>query len=1100
MRRELPVCYLIFAIVCAVWCCDAAAKSDYEVRATSSIATAGVETSLHWRAPPSLQKQTFLVIGLPDSARPIGSVYAIPAGSRAPYGISQFRENARVVMRLAPKASSEQQSELRVKLYLAGLQQFSWAFVAVDVSASEATRVKLLAEGSLPINVEYGGANFDADQQHPTGAVKAIYADVNGRYALREYADYYQVFDSQTGALLASRVGKSPAFSPSGRFVLAWNGVSTAELFDIPAGVAMQIADETQWPTYGLVQHAVWVNGDAVLILDHGRKGGTTIAITMSDWRNRPGEYLGCNGCAAYGNVPMDVDLDNLVVTLRDTMAMGDETSADQVMTLSETAEPDSASPPVFKDRIANKRNASTFAWRSTDRFVFAEVPALTGDKDRTRNSAANRASASWDLEQQARARTLQRVASSTILSPRRSPELAALTYRDMEVGSQKYSEGAKPMRLSATLEAHGVRLRPNLQGRIITLPYKSDSRFENLSRRVTKEVLALMPRGQPESLYLDQLPKPMRSRAFVSREAATSLILGEEDMSEQTPVTTKPLRPLLSAWGLVGVTHFDLPAARLVVAQHLDSYGTSNEAYGDLVAVWIPKDGSPHRIERLAAHHTDEDEGSSPDQRSPLHADGQLLNLAYRPELVIQVSQPDVLLITSRSTGTTTSYKLPTLTRLSHFSTKESQAQLREVSLTQDGKALFRITSVGAWSLQGISDNAPSIRGRYANGELLMYDNYGRFELTAEAGELSFIRLQGSPALIPAEQFGSIALQPGTLIRSLGKLSPPAPMLWRPPIVEARSEGEAAVDVALRSTVGLRALEVFVDGVEVARLPVTGGFATIRYQRAQYPLGRWTTFVAEDLRGGRSIPVAITHERTSRRGRLGILSIGIDRYQSDAISDLAYAGSDAVRTAAAFERSLRKSYATVVKTVVTDDSPLLKSDGKLAERIQTFAEAIGPTDTLVLFISAHGLVGPRGLEIALPATPESSAPRLSFEAIATALTKARGRLFVVLDTCHAGGATHDSAVTELLKRNPALAVVAASKGDERSSEGPTWRGGVFSYALVRALQTRHQSVRAGLDVDRVFAQVRQFVQTSTNGRQLPMLRLNRSVGPFPLD
>ncbi len=768
----------------------------------------------------------------------------------------------------------------------------------------------------------------------------------------------------------------------------------------------------------------------------------------------------------------------------------------------------------AFRDTIATTRSGSDgFSWRSTDPFVF--VPALAFPFDGLDPA----------LVKQARARALHANRSSVAVASQPHASSARAAYREVQIGNERFSHDSAEASLLKTMEKHGLALRRAVQARRTPMPYMSDASFGHASRQATLALLAEMPRGNPARKFIDELAPSARKQAFVSR-TLTSLILGEEDMHEPRKGNeNKPLRPLISEQSLVEISRLKAVGESIVLVQHLDSYGTSGATYGDLVAVSISAGSSAPRILRLASHHSDDDAPPEKDEEIELQAhnerkyattappiergpsgDGRALGLAYRPELVIELASPDRLLVTSRLTGATIIYAVPSLERLARVPSNENQGQLARTFLLTEKPYLLRMSALGSFSVQHVDKPELGISGRYMAGELVLFDRNAKFEMTDEAGQLLFIRVEGTPNLVPAEQFRAIAQKPGAIAAKMDAgVEAGSAGLAAPPLVEVQIEDGEYIARAV-SVFGLQSLEMLLDGVPAGQVPVKGRIAAKRFSRTADSQGRWTTFVARDSNGVSSLPIAIENPVSHYGGKLRVIALGIDRYGSPTVRNLKYAASDAHRVTTAALGALKNRYRSVEALVIDDSSKLLESRDKdksrelIVAEVSQQAHATGPRDTLLMFVSAHGLPGSAGLEIALPADESGALQRLPFSSLASALSLSRGRVFVLLDTCHAGGATHDAAVEQLTAINSTVAVIAASKGEQRSVEGPTWGGGVFSSAVTRAFGHPGRLGNKNLPgTDDLFGHIRAYVVDQTEGRQLPMLRVTRSVGPFAL-
>jgi uncharacterized caspase-like protein len=195
----------------------------------------------------------------------------------------------------------------------------------------------------------------------------------------------------------------------------------------------------------------------------------------------------------------------------------------------------------------------------------------------------------------------------------------------------------------------------------------------------------------------------------------------------------------------------------------------------------------------------------------------------------------------------------------------------------------------------------------------------------------------------------------------------------------------------------------------------------------------------------------------------------------------------------------------------------VLKDAEATAERIQRavagLAEQASPGDTIILFVAGHG-IRDAASNFYLVAhdtefrTADTTGGRrlvqtaVPWKAIAASLAKSRGRVLVLLDTCHSGAAgdsalaANDFAVRALRGSGaPGLMVLAASKGRQLAQEMPVPGGGsrgLFAHAVEQALGPE----RAAADLDRngvieaseLYRFVKLKVWQATNGLQTPWL------------
>ena len=100
------------------------------------------------------------------------------------------------------------------------------------------------------------------------------------------------------------------------------------------------------------------------------------------------------------------------------------------------------------------------------------------------------------------------------------------------------------------------------------------------------------------------------------------------------------------------------------------------------------------------------------------------------------------------------------------------------------------------------------------------------------------------------------------------------------------------------------------------------------------------------------------------------------------------------------------------------------------------------------------------------------------------------------------GLGTNDDAVSALLSgAHPPMLVLAASKGRQFSYEGSKWGGGVFTDALVEAIQRNRQSYdldhNGVIETSELYYALKSLVVRETGGEQTPWLVRQDLLGDF---
>jgi len=192
----------------------------------------------------------------------------------------------------------------------------------------------------------------------------------------------------------------------------------------------------------------------------------------------------------------------------------------------------------------------------------------------------------------------------------------------------------------------------------------------------------------------------------------------------------------------------------------------------------------------------------------------------------------------------------------------------------------------------------------------------------------------------------------------------------------------------------------------------------------------------------------------------------------------------------------------------LVDDKPVGVADvrqalGELA--------TVGPDDVAIVFFAGHGVVRRDGEAAILTSgatASEASLEQHSFgwKVLGPALAAAKGRVLLLLDTCHSGAiqqslvASDGQLAGELLRDGRAGAIVfTAAKGRQVSVEHQGH--GDFTRAILEALHdpdTDHDRDHV-VSVAELIDEVTRRVADGSHGQQMPWVARRETFGDFPL-
>jgi uncharacterized caspase-like protein len=185
-------------------------------------------------------------------------------------------------------------------------------------------------------------------------------------------------------------------------------------------------------------------------------------------------------------------------------------------------------------------------------------------------------------------------------------------------------------------------------------------------------------------------------------------------------------------------------------------------------------------------------------------------------------------------------------------------------------------------------------------------------------------------------------------------------------------------------------------------------------------------------------------------------------------------------------------------------------SHSAVLARLDAMVGSAGSEDTIVVSFAGHGLRDDNALQLVLSSTSldDLAGTSLAFANVATRLKRARARVVVLLDVCHAGVsdrlATNDDAVSQLVTASGAsMIILSASKGRQLSEEDASSGGGRFSVTIDNILTKRRSAFdldgNGAISVAELYRGLKAQVVRDSGGRQTPWLSRNLMVGDFDI-
>lgn len=1051
-----------------------AAETSAQLMRTPVIA-AGEPFMLHWRRGEMRGRYpAYLMISFDAPVRFEGKgFYVLMPKASAAFGIRHFADATRAVIPLYGLGVPAQ-GEFAARPLLAGPLNVQWAVVGHD-------RCKELVaqdgHGSMSLRVGSTGSPeiVVSDVLAGESPKQRIFSPAGGR-VIEVHEGRYRLVDEASRAEIAERAGRTPRFSPTGRFLAAYveDGI---EIIDAVDGKTVY----KNSPGYELA----WDNADSFAILGQGAWG--SLALLMPSrvdselLPNPPGGYA-CHGCDAIQSVALRVDLENNVAVF-----IGEGGGGAASLTTSAQNSPDrwaghfsvAGSLPEIVAFVERQSKVTDFAlpkrWELRGGLKFSHLgfyePEKGAHSDRYRTALqkflVRPLAVSVSSSKPAGGDAVQVVKWRGVFGAEKATSRKMLQ-RLREFGLPIPEDGGSQDKLSFVRD---VVLLGEVQDGGLPLP-ENTKRMKETSQKIEREVRAARGvfdvRGQEGGHCYPFSDRPGEAANKVYDEFQRAFRFKQGDRTIW--ITQLQCQDGSAAFHNPSVTLFDSAAA---AAWFLDrDTGDSNTNVGTVCA-------SNVAFCDFDAHLSN----------------GRFLMLSSAKSRAIEIFDIDERRNVFRK------YDLP------------RGDLLAQAMLSPDRQLVLQINSDGSFAGFRFADAKLLFEGRYVDDEVVVWTLDARFDATSEGAHYVSLRLPGRIANYTFEQFSARLKTPGLVAKlmagetfQLATLASPPSLKGIMQVKEGRVRGtaEAAADTELTS------LMIFQDGLLSDRLAAPANGRSWDFDVKLLPGTRWVSMVALDKEGLASLPMgrALAAPQALPR-RVHILAIGIDDYADPRIGDLALARSDARRFAGAV--------GSIGRDVIVASSRILHEkeatrEGVLAA-LQQVTSAAAPGETVLLFFAGHGVRSDDGSYFL--ATPDTSlddikATALPWSDVAGILTQSKTRIAVFLDTCHSGAAgtgafsTNDAAARSLLERIPSgIVVFSASKGRELSEEAAAAGGGLFTSALVKVIaaeRARFDSNRNGaIEISELYRGVKAQVTAITDGRQTPWIARNEMVGDFVL-
>jgi len=951
----------------------------------------------------------------------------------------------------------------------------------------------------------------------------------SGRYRANVFEDRYRIYDTETGAKLVDRAGHDPNFSPTSRFVVAGtgaNGSGKYEVIDLVSG------DPIAAPSGSFIG---WTHGDSFLVTGGGSWGALSVRPTLISPPPEPKESEtlvtdaepegpgdppdnsfrldhpgSCHACASWSDDNLMLDLDNGILAFTGRF----DSNASPVFELASGAslccKGTAQDQQDFIDRTyATVPFRMQPGWHAREPIQFSHIYDPLADSNAKEVADQEWFKAAMPLRSQLlvhktidpKTPTME-VATASINTVVRGDWRTKMATLDVKSPAARTRS-----RLLAELDHLGLSAAEPAAREAI--PFVNSwagedrkGRFHDAAADKRNDAMIEQRTLQLQARLAGEIPAVA---PHLAKKAAFA------PSKENTYFSPLPLEGLAKGKiylidTLEGLWRWEIAERPLWFLQLWATEGNGGIGEGVMFLLEGDRKGEPLKGGRII------------DLTNPLQNfwSGAYGATDHQTRLKPQVYLDRYLVAASVAGKTIAAYDLKTDKVLAIIKDVPQADLIEDVVLTSDAAHVIQINSDGQFFIHELSSGRVALSGRVVDDEIIAYTPEGYYWSSYEGAHFVQLHFPGLPGLYPFQQFATVLNRPDIVTAQLhaGAPTPPNPKLVPPPALDMTvvqgsiDDGQVHLDVRAHSSAPLARLRFYADGHLIEDTGLSGLDTSRRIDVPRSPNARWLTAQVADTGGLVSKPQAV---RLSPRGKptnvLYAVLVGINTY-SDPKMQLRFAKSDAERLGAAL-RANAGHYYSHSETLMLLDGEASK-DSILSALRQTVAAATAD-DTLVFSFAGHGGQLADGRYFVTPADYDVARPSetgLAWADVAALLSGAKSRVIIILDSCHAGLSgserlsTNDDAVDALLSgAHPPMLVLAASKGRQFSYEGPKWGGGVFTDALVEAIQRNRQTYdrdhNGVIETSELYYALKSLVVRETAGEQTPWLVRQDLLGDF---
>ena len=242
------------------------------------------------------------------------------------------------------------------------------------------------------------------------------------------------------------------------------------------------------------------------------------------------------------------------------------------------------------------------------------------------------------------------------------------------------------------------------------------------------------------------------------------------------------------------------------------------------------------------------------------------------------------------------------------------------------------------------------------------------------------------------------------------------------------------------------------------------------------------------NLLAEQTVQVQYDSREPAQHGTLYLVAVGVSQYQNRNRS-LRFAATDATAFHQTMVAQKGKRYLKVKHRLLADGATR-PTAANIKQALALFKQA-GPQDTVVLFLSGHGVYDGRDYYF-LPYDAKAQRNQwqpdsvIKWDVLQAALQEAKGRRVLLVDTCHAGGAINPRLIKDASDHE--IIVLSATDTYSVAQELPELGHGVFTHALLKGLKGKADFVGEDnvISINELYTYLEFTIKTVTDGSQVP--------------